>query len=169
MKSLFLALAMFASTNVFAATVELGKYRANLKEDPSVTANFELIPPVALEVLPVVTPTPAPVVEEPTAAAPAPLILPQAVVATTKTACDKPILIDLSKNIAADGSSKVEISSLPKTGTLVQTSATTWTFTPAKNSCSLGGNDSIVFKITDKIQSIITLKLRNSRSNFFCP
>ena len=129
----------------------------NITAARSVTANFELIPPVALEVLPVVTPTPAPVVEEPTAAAPAPLILPQAVVATTKTACDKPILIDLSKNIAADGSSKVEISSLPKTGTLVQTSATTWTFTPAKNSCSLGGNDSIVFKITDKNGVVTTV------------
>ena len=121
----------------------------NITAGLTVTANFELIPPVALEVLPVVTPTPAPVVEEPTAAAPAPLLLPQAVVATAKTSCDKPIVIDLSKNLAADGTSKVVVSSMPKNGTLVQTSATTWTFTPSKNSCSLGGNDSIVFKITD--------------------
>ncbi len=131
----------------------------NITASLSVTANFELIPPVALEVLPVVTPTPepAPVVVEPAAPAPAPLILPQAVVATTKTACDKPIVFDLSKNLAADGSSKVQIASLPKNGTLVQTSETTWTFTPAKNSCSLGGNDSIVFKITDKNGVVTTV------------
>jgi len=42
MKSLFLTLAMFVSTNVFAATVELGKYRAVDKDTKSVVANFEL-------------------------------------------------------------------------------------------------------------------------------
>lgn len=42
MKSLFLALAMFVSTNVFAATVELGKYRAVDKDTKTVVADFEL-------------------------------------------------------------------------------------------------------------------------------
>lgn len=45
MKSLLLALAMFVSTNVFAATVELGKYSATDKDTKSVTASFELKAP----------------------------------------------------------------------------------------------------------------------------
>lgn len=45
MKSLFLVLAMFVSTNVFAATVELGKYRAVFKEDSNVVADFDLKAP----------------------------------------------------------------------------------------------------------------------------
>ena len=42
MKSLLMALAMLVTTNVFAATVELGKYRATAKDDPTVIANFTL-------------------------------------------------------------------------------------------------------------------------------
>ena len=144
----------------------------NITSALSVTANFELIPPVALEVLPIATPapTPAPVpvveepvkvvekpVVEPVAAAPAPLILPQAALPTAKSTCDKPIVIDLSKMLANDGSSKVEVVSMPKNGNMTQTSATNWTFTPSKGSCSLGGNDSIVIKITDKNGAVITM------------
>jgi hypothetical protein len=42
MKSLVLALAMFVSSQVFAATVELGKYHAVDKDTQSVAADFEL-------------------------------------------------------------------------------------------------------------------------------
>ena len=40
-----MALALFVSTNVFAATVELGKYRAVDKDSKSITADFELKAP----------------------------------------------------------------------------------------------------------------------------
>ena len=133
----------------------------NITSALSVTANFELIPPLALEVLPIATPAPTPapvpVVQEPAAAAPAPLILPQAALPTTKSSCDRPIVIDLSKMLASDGSSKVEVVSMPKDGNMAQTSATNWTFTPSKGNCSLGGNDSIVIKITDKNGAVITM------------
>jgi hypothetical protein len=42
MKSLVLALAMFVSSNVFAVTVELGKYHAVDKDTQSITADLEL-------------------------------------------------------------------------------------------------------------------------------
>ncbi len=42
MKSIALALVMFASTQVFAGNVELGKYKALDKDTKSIEANFEL-------------------------------------------------------------------------------------------------------------------------------
>jgi hypothetical protein len=59
--------------------------------------------------------------------------------------------------LASDGSSKVEVVSMPKNGSMAQTSTTNWTFTPSKGSCSLGGNDSIVIKITAKNGAVMTM------------